>query len=65
MTPTLRVDILDGIVEIAKRAVDRLCEKLEKLRGTGTVIEVEEEFRLLTLQVRVLGNVTIWNFGKS
>jgi cytochrome P450 len=52
MAPALRVDILDDIIPIAKRAVDRLGDKLEALRGTGTPVHLEEEFRLLTLQVR-------------
>lgn len=51
MAPALRVDILDDIIYIAKKAVDRLSEKLEGLRGTGEAIDIEEEFRLLTLQV--------------
>ncbi|GBF94771.1 cytochrome P450 [Raphidocelis subcapitata] len=51
MAPALRVDILDDIIPIAKRAVDRLADKLEGLRGTGTPVHLEEEFRLLTLQV--------------
>jgi len=52
MAPALRVDILDDIIPIAKRAVDRLSEKLEHVRGTGIPVHLEEEFRLLTLQVR-------------
>jgi hypothetical protein len=36
---------------VAKRSVDRLSAKLEKLRGTGRTIEMGEEFRILTLQV--------------
>lgn len=51
MAPALRVDILDDIIPIAKRAVDRLSEKLEGVRGTGKEVHLEEEFRLLTLQV--------------
>ncbi|KAG2487471.1 hypothetical protein HYH03_013893 [Edaphochlamys debaryana] len=51
MGPALRVDVLDDIIDIAKRAVDRLCEKLGKHAGTGEVVDIEEEFRLLTLQV--------------
>lgn len=51
MAPALRVDILDDIIPIAKRAVDRLSGKLEGARGTGKAIHLEEEFRLLTLQV--------------
>lgn len=53
MAPALRVDILDDIIPIAKHAVDRLCDKWEALRGTGKEVHLEEEFRLLTLQVRV------------
>lgn len=30
----------------------RLCAKFETVRGTGKVVDMEEEFRLLTLQVR-------------
>ena len=45
------MEILDDVVDIATRAVDRLCVKLEKIRGTGREIELAEEFRLLTLQV--------------
>jgi cytochrome P450 len=51
MAPALRVDILDDIIPIAKRAVDRLSAKLEGVRRTGTPVHLEEEFRLLTLQV--------------
>ncbi|KAI8467698.1 MAG: cytochrome P450 [Monoraphidium minutum] len=51
MAPALRVDILDDIIPIAKRAVDRLAGKLEGLRGGGATVHLEEEFRLLTLQV--------------
>jgi cytochrome P450 len=51
MAPALRVDILDDIIPIAKRAVDRLSDKLEGLRGSGAPVHLEEEFRLLTLQV--------------
>lgn len=51
MAPALRIDMLDAILPIAKRAVDRLAEKLEKHRGTSSPVDIEEEFRLLTLQV--------------
>lgn len=51
MGPVLRADMLDDIIPIAKRAADRLCAKLEAVKGTGQTIEMEEEFRLLTLQV--------------
>lgn len=51
MAPALRVDMLDAILPIARRATDRLAAKLEPLRGTGQVVDIEEEFRLLTLQV--------------
>ena len=51
ISQALRMEILDDVVDIATRAVDRLCVKLEKIRGTGREIELAEEFRLLTLQV--------------
>ncbi|MEW5302059.1 MAG: hypothetical protein WDW36_004869 [Sanguina aurantia] len=49
--PALRMDILDDIIGIAKTSVDELCVKLEPFRGTGTPVDIEKEFRLLTLQV--------------
>ena len=51
MGPTLRTDILDAVVGISKRAADRLTQKLEAHRAAEQVIDMEEEFRLLTLQV--------------
>lgn len=51
MGPTLRTDIIDSVIGIGYRAADRLSQKLEKIRGTGEVTDMEEEFRLLTLQV--------------
>jgi hypothetical protein len=46
-----RIEILDEIIDIAKRAVDRLSEKLEGYRGKGIPVEMSEEFRHTTLQV--------------
>ena len=51
MGPTLRTDILDTVIGIGKRAADRLSQKLEAHKASGQVIDMEEEFRLLTLQV--------------
>lgn len=51
MAPALRIDMLDAILPIAKRAVERMSAKLEKFRGTGTPVDVQAEFHLLTLQV--------------
>lgn len=51
MGPALRIDVLDDIIHIAKKAVDRLTAKLEPYRGKGVAVDVNEEFRLLTLQV--------------
>lgn len=51
MAPAFRVNMLDDILPIAQRATDRLSAKLEKLRGAGVPIDMNEEFRLLTLQV--------------
>jgi cytochrome P450 len=38
-------------IGIARRAADRIAAKLEEARGQGEAIDMEEEFRLLTLQV--------------
>lgn len=51
MGPTLRTDILDAVIGIGKCAADRLSQKLKAHRASGQVIDMEEEFRLLTLQV--------------
>ncbi|GAX81794.1 hypothetical protein CEUSTIGMA_g9222.t1 [Chlamydomonas eustigma] len=51
MGPALRVDVLDDIITIAKDSVDRLCAKLRPLQGSGRAVDMNEEFRLLTLQV--------------
>ncbi len=51
MAPALRIDMLDAILPIAMRAVQRLGDKLEGVRGTREAVDIEEEFRLLTLQV--------------
>jgi hypothetical protein len=47
-----RKDILEETAGVAKRAVDRLSLRLEAKRGTGEPVEVAEEFRVMTLQVR-------------
>ena len=47
----LRLDILDQIPSITIRAVERLKIKLDKFKGSGSTIEMAEEFRHLTLQV--------------
>jgi len=49
--PALRIDILDKIIHIAYEAVDRLSEKFQRFKGTGKPVNMEEEFRCLTLQV--------------
>ena len=51
ISKALRVDILDEIIAIANRAVGRLCAKLDQLKNTNKKIDMENEFRLLTLQV--------------
>ncbi len=37
LSPALRIEMLDDIIPIAYRAVDRLCAKLERHRGTGAL----------------------------
>lgn len=49
--PALRLEILDDVVDIASEAVDRLSKKLSLAKGTSRPVNMEEEFRLLTLQV--------------
>jgi len=51
MMPTLRVDILDDIIGLAKDLTDSLSKKLESFRCTGRTIDMEIEFRRITLQV--------------
>lgn len=38
-------------IGVARRAADRLSAKLEEAVAAGRAVEMEEEFRLLTLQV--------------
>lgn len=47
----LRLEILEEIPEMARQAVGRLSEKLDKIAEEGGTIEMAEEFRALTLQV--------------
>jgi cytochrome P450 len=49
--PALRVDILGEVPGIAMRAAGRLCSRLEEARGTGQAVDMEVEFRLMTLQI--------------
>ena len=39
------------VVAVSQCAVERLCDKLERRRGTGCAVDMSDEFRLLTLQV--------------
>ena len=47
----LRNDILEEIPQMGFRAMQRLCVKLDEAKARGTVLEMAEEFRHLTLQV--------------
>ena len=49
--PALRLEILDVVIDIAQRATDRLTAKLQAFKGSGKAVDLEEEFRLLKLQV--------------
>lgn len=51
LTKYLRIEILDEIPEMALRAVQRLCVKLDEAKRHGRLVEMAEEFRHLTLQV--------------
>lgn len=52
MTPAFKGDILQEVIDISVRATERLSAKLDACQASGTSIEIDEEFRLLTLQVR-------------
>lgn len=51
MAPALRIDMLDAILPIAKRAIERMATKIEPFRGTGQPVDIQSEFHLLTLQI--------------
>ena len=51
ISKALRVEILDEIIAIASRATERLCRKLDRACETDAAVDMEHEFRLLTLQV--------------
>jgi cytochrome P450 len=51
ISKALRVEILDDIIAIATRAVERLCVKLDAAKASAAAVDMEQEFRLLTLQV--------------
>jgi beta-ring hydroxylase len=51
MTPAFKGDILQEVICISLRATSRLAAKLDACRIAASTIEVDEEFRLLTLQV--------------
>ena len=51
MAPTLRVDILSSVIRLTREAVDRLSLKIDAAKASNQPIEMEEEFRLMTLQI--------------
>lgn len=52
IAPALRIDVLDAVPPIAAAAASRLIAKLDAATINGpAVVDMEEEFRLLTLQV--------------
>nr|QKY15332.1 cytochrome P450 (CYP746A1) [Polytomella parva] len=51
MGPALRADVLDDIIVIAHKCTSALCDKIEAFKKSGKPFDIEEEFRLLTLQV--------------
>jgi hypothetical protein len=53
MTPAFKGTVLDDVIDIGLKAVRRLMDKLDRFEGKSVSIEIEEEFRLLTLQVRI------------
>lgn len=51
MAPTLRVEILATVISLTTRALQRLTQLLEAARASGQTVNIEEEFRLMTLQI--------------
>ena len=49
--PTLRVEILATVVALTTQALQRLAQLLEDARASGRTVDIEEEFRLMTLQI--------------
>lgn len=47
----LRIEILEEIPEMTRKAVGRLADRLDKVAEEGRTVEMAEEFRTLTLQV--------------
>jgi Cytochrome P450 len=52
MTPAFKGDILQEVIDISVRATARLSAKLDASQASGATVEIDEEFRLLTLQAR-------------
>ena len=51
MAPTLKVEILSAVVRLTVQALERLTQLLENAKRTGEAVNIEEEFRLMTLQI--------------
>ncbi|CAG9467343.1 unnamed protein product [Pedinophyceae sp. YPF-701] len=51
MSPVFKEDILQRIVDIAFDSTERLAKKLDPIAKEGGTLDIEQEFRLLTLQV--------------
>jgi cytochrome P450 len=52
MTPAFKGEILQDVISVSLRATARLSAKLDACQASASTIEIDEEFRLLTLQVR-------------
>ena len=63
MGPALRVEVLDDVIAITHRAVDRLSAKLAQHAGSGKPVDIEDEFRLLTLQIIGEAVLSAWGAG--
>ncbi|EPY25387.1 cytochrome p450-like protein [Angomonas deanei] len=51
LSHALRVDILEDVPLMTIRAVDRIMEKLDKVSESNPFVDLNEEFRHMTLQV--------------
>ncbi|CAM45287.1 cytochrome p450-like protein [Leishmania braziliensis MHOM/BR/75/M2904] len=51
LSHAMRIDILDSIPEMAIRAVDRILQKLDAVGANNPFVDLNEEYRHMTLQV--------------
>lgn len=51
LSHAMRIDIVEDVPEMAMHAVDRIQKKLDAVKSTGGSVDLNEEYRHMTLQV--------------